>query len=198
MTQNNKKTVGKLSFYLLTMFVLIIFFAVISCHAQTTYSDIWFDDSDVDSDRLYEEGEAVPGAYVFAYGASQDNYNTYSHSYWVYTTIHGPDGRTGSSTSSTSSSYAYAEVGLGWTYDESQVGDFTVDTVHYLNCSHSMYYGNPFSWHTFDLIRVGLSTACYQRGGSDGILDYFYLMCDSFLIEQISPLFLMTVFFMCD
>lgn len=102
---------------------LILFFtsqAFGQMGSSVIYSDIW---SDYD--------------YVYSCGVTQDNYNSYCHTYWVQATLTSPNGHTASATSYRSSSYnAYVRVDLSLPWDDEDVGDFTETTQHWMQCPY--------------------------------------------------------------
>lgn len=96
---------------------------------SAVYSDQWVDSSN-------------PAAIkIVGSGVTQDNQNYYGHTYWVVTTVTSPSGRTATSTSYQSSSYAHVETYLPWDWDDS--GNYFVETRHWMCCPYMG--GNPYT-----------------------------------------------------
>jgi hypothetical protein len=116
---------GRIAIYCFRAFIicgLLGFVTTVPAFGQmgsySIYSDTWADDSDPSQIKVY------------GCGVSQDNYNSYGHTYWVTTTITSPSGRTTSATSYKSNSYnayARADVFLDW---QNEFGDFTTNSNH--------------------------------------------------------------------
>lgn len=84
--------------------------------SSAVYSDMWVDDSAAPAE--YVEGAAPPPYTVVATGVTQDNYNSYGHTYWVMTTLRSPNGRTASVTSYKTNAYsAYTRGDASLSYD---------------------------------------------------------------------------------
>jgi hypothetical protein len=120
------------------VFSLLIFFC--ACHvsgfgqmgSSIRYSDSWVDDSNPDAPT------------VVATGVTQDNYNSYGHTYWVVTTLTSPNGRTATTTSYQTNGYnAYttAETTLPW--DSNDLGDYSIGSQHWMCCPYMG--GNPYT-----------------------------------------------------
>lgn len=136
--QNNIKFAFKKSIYCLGFVVLLCFFTTIATFAQMgssmTYSDAWVDASDLNNVR------------VIGSGVRQDNYNTYSHTYWNVTEMVSPQGRSIQTTSYTSNSYyAYVRSEVSLPFDpyssEPDVGDYIVRNFFWMRCP---YMGGSF------------------------------------------------------
>ena len=111
----------------------------------SVYSDEWVDTSNPDA-------LAIVGC-----GVTQDNQNYYGHTYWVVTKVTSPSGRTASSTSYHSSSYARVETHLPWDWDDP--GDYLVETRHWMCCPYMG--GNPNTGQN-----------CYPSGNSSQVKPY--------------------------
>lgn len=144
-------------------FIMLGLFAAVPCYGQmgsyTIYSDTWIDASGVNSSRIYNQGEPIPGARVVSWGVTQDNYNYYNHRYWVQTKLTGPGGRTATATSYVTSSYTRAEATLPLTFSESEVGAYQTQSTHSMSCPYMNGIVIPTT--TYDLIYHGLSQACH-------------------------------------
>lgn len=96
---------------------------------SAVYSDQWVDTSN-------------PAAIsIVGSGVTQDYQNYYGHTYWVVTKVTSPSGRTATSTSYQSSSYAHVETYLPWDWDEP--GTYFVETRHWMCCPYMG--GNPYT-----------------------------------------------------
>jgi hypothetical protein len=153
-------------------------FTSLPCYGQmgsyAIYSDTWIDDSGVDSSKMYDQGVPIPGARAVSWGVTQDNANYYNHRYWVQTKITGPDGRTSTATSYTSSSYARAEATLPLTLSESELGTFQTNSTHSMSCPYMN--GIILNSSTFDVVGYGFSQACYYRGATGFGMDTYYIV----------------------
>jgi hypothetical protein len=129
---------GRIAMYCLRAFIicgLLGFVTAVPAFSQmgsySIYSDTWADDSNPSQIKVY------------GCGVSQDNYNSYGHTYWATTTITSPSGRTTSATSYKTNSYnAYtrADVSLDW---QNEFGDFTTNSNHTGCCPYMG--GNPYT-----------------------------------------------------
>jgi hypothetical protein len=146
--------------------VSLCFIASAVASAQTmgssaTYSDAWV--------HSYEDDNAfvTPTVTVIGCGVTQDNNNTYSHSYWAVTTLRSPSGRTASATSSRTNSYsAYtrAETSLSWDWNSPETGNYQVQTQHWMCCPYmSQYGGGCFpSSSTSYVFPIGIRKDAYE------------------------------------
>ncbi|SRR5216683_7707373 len=93
------------------------------------YSDTWVDSSN-------------PNAIsIVGCGVTQDNQNYYGHTYWVVTTVTSASGRTATSTSYHSGSYARVETYLPWDWNDP--GNYFIQTRHWMCCPYMG--GNPYT-----------------------------------------------------
>lgn len=123
----------------LALLLFVLVFAVPSAFGQmgssATYSDMWIDDSAAPAE--YYEDAPIPTYYVVACGVTQDNYNSYRHTYWVGTTLRSPNNRTASGTSYKTSAYnAYTRVDVSLPYDVQDLGDFQFNSTHTMCCPY--------------------------------------------------------------
>lgn len=98
-----------------------------SMGSYAVYSDTWFNTSN--------PNQAIN--YVVGAGVTQDYNNIYGHNYWTVTTVRSPAGRTATTTSYTSASYARTETSLLW--DPFDAGNYTVETKHWIRCPYIPY-----------------------------------------------------------
>jgi hypothetical protein len=128
---------------------LLLFLSVIAAPSafgqmgsSAVYSDMWVNDSSAPAENV--EGAPPPPYTVVGTGVTQDNYNSYGHTYWVVTTLRSPNGRTASVTSYKTSSYsAYTRGDVSLSYDLTDLGQFTVNTTHRMCCPYMG--GNPYT-----------------------------------------------------
>jgi hypothetical protein len=123
----------------LALLLFVLAFAVPSAFGQmgssATYSDMWIDDSAAPSE--YYEDAPPPPYYVVSCGVTQDNYNSYRHTYWVGMTLRSPNNRSASGTSYKTSSFnAYTRVDVSMPYDVHDLGDFQFSSSHTMCCPY--------------------------------------------------------------
>lgn len=119
-----------------------------SMGSSATYSDQWMDNPTMDTIRVRSSG------------VTQDYNNTYGHSYWVVIKLTSPAGRTATTTSYSSSSYARVETSLPLDFDDP--GDYTTRTEHWMRCPY-MYGAFPST--ILNLIK-NIVLHAYQRDSS--------------------------------
>lgn len=115
----------------------------------SSYTDSWGDDYN-----------------VYGSGTTDSPYNNYNHTFRAVTTIVSPSGRS-SSQDTGYSSYATAHVSLS--FDENDLGLYSVDTDHYDYCP--IVSQEVFSGHTSAAVKTGLTILCYDYYGLDTTTD---------------------------
>lgn len=109
-------------FYLVAMTIVYLAICPSTALGQTNYSDIWGN-----------------GDYIYGCGLTEDYYNSNNHTFGVSTILQSPNGRDASNGAGYSSPYARADVYL--TFEESDLGDYLIDSQHDYFCPMvSEYY----------------------------------------------------------
>lgn len=117
--QRRQSCVVVLSF---RFFVAVIFLCLLSASSalgQATYSDEWLDDSAADDGIASVRGSGVTDG-------------SYTHSYYVDTTLRSPNGRTHYQFSGRRTGYARSDVSLVWDWDDS--GNYSTSSEHFARC----------------------------------------------------------------
>lgn len=167
MSPRHQDNLVAISLHLVAVVVLCLF-SVSPALGQNTYSDVWFDDSGMDYEREYNDGEAIYGAYVVGCGVTD---GSYTHSYYVDTVEKGPTGSTASGSSGRRVGYARRDLSLSWDWT-GEGGYFTEDTEHWARCP-----GDDLNYYsigtTFNLLLPGLSKMCYEQKDQDILYAYY-------------------------
>jgi hypothetical protein len=131
-----------LFFWLTVAFLHIVIAAPAFGQMQgsTIYSDAWGDDN-----------------YVYGSGVTDSPYNSYNHTFRAVTTMQSPNGRV-SSYDTGYGSYASAFVSLS--FDENDLGTYTIDTDHYDYCP--IVFSEIFVGHSGAAVTTGFSADCYS------------------------------------
>jgi hypothetical protein len=104
------------------------------------YSDAWGDDN-----------------YLYGCGITEDQYNSYNHTFKAITTMTSPNGRVATQDSGFRAPSARADVLL--TFDENDLGNNLISTQHYTYCPVVRQTASLGS--TGASVRSGISSTCY-------------------------------------
>lgn len=129
-------------FWLTVAFLHVVIAAPAFAQMQgsANYSDSWGDSN-----------------YVYGSGVTDSPYNNYNHTFRAVTTMTSPNGRV-SSTDTGYSSYAAAFVSLS--FDDDDLGLYTVDTDHFNYCP--IVHSEIFVGHSGAATRTGRVILCYD------------------------------------
>jgi hypothetical protein len=120
----------------LLLLSLVVFTASSEVEGQTsTYSDLYFDDSDAENGH----------GYVVGVGVTEDTYNSYSHEYLMTSTLSANDSTSNVGYGQATGTYAYgmAETAIEWT--DVTAGSFILTTEHKIVCP----YWNMEYWESY-------------------------------------------------
>lgn len=129
---------------------LVVFTASSEVEGQTsTYSDVYFDDSDAENGH----------GYVVGVGVTEDTYNSYSHEYVMTSTITASDGTSNIGYGQATGTYAYgmAETAIEWT--DATAGSFILATEHKIICP----YWNMEYWESFTYAEKYVDNAGFEE-----------------------------------
>jgi hypothetical protein len=124
---------------------------------STIYSDAWGDDN-----------------YVYGSGVTDSPYNSYNHTFRAVTTMQSPNGRV-SSYDTGYGSYASAFVSLS--FDENDLGLYTIDTDHYDYCP--IVLSEIFVGHSGAAAKTGRVILCYDFYRYDAATNLCYFQIQS-------------------
>lgn len=124
-SQVNHSGVVAISLRISIMIMILGFFGVSPAFGDSQYSDTWFDDSQAEEGI----GNAVGSGVVDG---------TYTHYYYIDTTIKSPSLRTGVDSSEQTVGYARVDVPLQWLAGDS--GDYITQSKHWSHCPDSMFF----------------------------------------------------------
>lgn len=142
---------------LFTVAAFLCLLAVVPAFGQAIYSDEWLSGNQYVGDEA-EYDESMPN--VIRVDGSGVTDGSYTHNYYVDTTLRSPDGRTNFRHSGRRIGYARADVSLGW--DPNYAGDYSTNSEHFARCpSDELYYYSIGS--TFDLLPIGVSFSTYRK-----------------------------------
>lgn len=140
--------------------------------SYVTYSDMWIDDSAAPANAEFYEGSLPAPIYVVSCGVTQDSYNGYGHTYWVVSTLTSPNRNTSGNSYHTNGYSAYTRVDNSLLYDFNDLGNFTVNSNHWMCCPYMG--GNPYtgagcypSSSSHDGAVAGASIVCYRLQSSN-------------------------------
>lgn len=135
-----------------------IFFTLLNfspAFSQSTYSDSWLSGATYAGDNIdYGETNSATIS-VVSYGVTE---GSYTHNYYVETTLRSPDGTTTYRSSGRHVGYARAEISLPWS--SSNIGNFITESEHWARCP-----GDDLNYYligsTSLSIPIGASLTCF-------------------------------------
>lgn len=143
-------------FWLTIVFLHIVIAtpAFAQMQGSTTYSDSWGD-----------------GDYVYGSGVTDSPYNSYNHTFRAVTTMTSPLGRV----SSYDSGYGSGAAFVSLSFDEDDLGLYTVETDHYDYCP--IVFAEAFIGHSGSSVRTGRTLLCFNFYElSDSGLNCIYIL----------------------